>query len=307
MKTPTFLSCLPLLLVLCRAAQYCSSNAMCSSASVFASCTPQNYCQCDPGYVLNCTNRAAPLSPGSSTLSVPFNSTSYYLLDSTTSNNLYYAITLTDNSQTEFLNTYNLEIYIDDGPNAPVNYPSGILIDNGPSVQLELQLKLADMPGTTLPEQLILTLTNTGLYNGTIAIKYSYSADRSTNVLLIIGYVAGGVLLIATLFFMVMIYRKRRGDANRTGRSQQNNEPKACDISHFNVLMPLSSISRTDKKEGRTCSVCLIEFEFSSTIRTTICGHMFHSHCIDEWCLKNLICPLCRTELTPSNIIQQRA
>lgn len=41
----------------------------------------------------------------------------------------------------------------------------------------------------------------------------------------------------------------------------------------------------------------------TSPIRDTPCGHMFHVECIDQWCLKNLNCPLCRTDLSSNNIM----
>ncbi len=68
-------------------------------------------------------------------------------------------------------------------------------------------------------------------------------------------------------------------------------------------MMPTSTISVKDKQDGKACSVCLLEFDLTSVVRKTPCDHIFHVECIDRWCLKNLSCPLCRTELNPSNII----
>ena len=41
-------------------------------------------------------------------------------------------------------------------------------------------------------------------------------------------------------------------------------------------------------------------------MRVTVCEHVFHSACIDEWCRKNLTCPNCRTDLSYKNILEVR-
>ena len=41
-------------------------------------------------------------------------------------------------------------------------------------------------------------------------------------------------------------------------------------------------------------------------MRVTVCDHVFHSACIDEWCKKNLTCPNCRTDLSYNNILDVR-
>lgn len=71
--------------------------------------------------------------------------------------------------------------------------------------------------------------------------------------------------------------------------------------------MPIASIPPHLKREGKVCSVCLQEFDINATIRTTICSHIFHSQCLDQWCIKNLICPMCRTDLSPGNILLLRS
>lgn len=39
-------------------------------------------------------------------------------------------------------------------------------------------------------------------------------------------------------------------------------------------------------------------------IRETICHHIFHKYCIDQWCKKaeGINCPMCRTELDYENV-----
>lgn len=47
------------------------------------------------------------------------------------------------------------------------------------------------------------------------------------------------------------------------------------------------------------CSVCLVEFEDSDTIKMLPkCQHVFHQHCIDTWLPSRMTCPICRQKLT---------
>lgn len=42
------------------------------------------------------------------------------------------------------------------------------------------------------------------------------------------------------------------------------------------------------------CTICLCEFEEGEKLRALPCGHRFHQPCIDEWLVKNPLCPLCK-------------
>ena len=44
-----------------------------------------------------------------------------------------------------------------------------------------------------------------------------------------------------------------------------------------------------------TCSICLNEVKSTRATPPTRCGHMFHSHCLQEWKNKGKnTCPVCR-------------
>jgi hypothetical protein len=42
------------------------------------------------------------------------------------------------------------------------------------------------------------------------------------------------------------------------------------------------------------CAICLQAFEMNDLIEETLCRHIYHENCLEEWSLKNEICPLCR-------------
>lgn len=45
------------------------------------------------------------------------------------------------------------------------------------------------------------------------------------------------------------------------------------------------------------CTICLSDIDEISRVTTTLCGHTFHTDCIDQWLVDNNTCPFCRTEL----------
>ncbi|KAH0453986.1 hypothetical protein IEQ34_018310 [Dendrobium chrysotoxum] len=48
-----------------------------------------------------------------------------------------------------------------------------------------------------------------------------------------------------------------------------------------------------------SCVICLEKFKDGDLCRLLpACRHCFHMLCIDVWLLKNLTCPLCRTNVT---------
>ncbi|CAH8252774.1 unnamed protein product [Arabidopsis lyrata] len=49
--------------------------------------------------------------------------------------------------------------------------------------------------------------------------------------------------------------------------------------------------------ENAMCTICLEEFDDGRSIVTLPCGHEFDEECIEEWFVRNHICPLCRFEL----------
>lgn len=60
--------------------------------------------------------------------------------------------------------------------------------------------------------------------------------------------------------------------------------------------------TQEDRNADSACVVCLGDISLGESRRVlTICGHGFHTHCIDSWLKINSICPLCRIPV-PTNI-----
>ena len=52
------------------------------------------------------------------------------------------------------------------------------------------------------------------------------------------------------------------------------------------------------KKKSPCCAICLHAFEIGENIsKGRVCGHFFHTECLDPWLLKKTSCPYCRENL----------
>ncbi|KAG6505884.1 hypothetical protein ZIOFF_031194 [Zingiber officinale] len=78
-----------------------------------------------------------------------------------------------------------------------------------------------------------------------------------------------------------------------------NNPPSAS------VVQQLERVVFGEAANGRcretSCAICIDDFEATSLLSVTPCGHSFHSACLDEWLVRSNSCPLCRFSLPAVN------
>ena len=69
--------------------------------------------------------------------------------------------------------------------------------------------------------------------------------------------------------------------------------------SYRNYLRYRARLKNEEKIRLRTddCAICLQQFEMEDLIEETICHHIYHENCLEEWSLKSEDCPVCRQEL----------
>ena len=48
-----------------------------------------------------------------------------------------------------------------------------------------------------------------------------------------------------------------------------------------------------DGKKNTECVICMEEFVFDDCVRYLPCLHNYHTKCIDDWLMRNFICPSC--------------
>lgn len=53
-----------------------------------------------------------------------------------------------------------------------------------------------------------------------------------------------------------------------------------------------------EDESGPVCSICLEGYEDDDVVRETVCHHVFHSCCLEQWLMKRRShCPLCQGDL----------
>ncbi|XP_068640793.1 E3 ubiquitin-protein ligase ATL23-like [Aristolochia californica] len=63
-------------------------------------------------------------------------------------------------------------------------------------------------------------------------------------------------------------------------------------------------VSKGTKLEEAECAVCLDAIEQGQTTRLLpSCNHAFHVSCVDAWLAQKAICPVCRTNLAPPEVL----
>ena len=58
-----------------------------------------------------------------------------------------------------------------------------------------------------------------------------------------------------------------------------------------------STLSDNIKKDTKSCTICISDFEKEDMISITNCNHIFHTDCIKEWGKYKTECPICRDPL----------
>lgn len=127
-------------------------------------------------------------------------------------------------------------------------------------------------------------------YQVEIDIKeFQYIFDDSLLVKIAIAIVcASGVVVLISISWCC--WRKwRQATLNRIQAAQAK---KAFES--MKKYMPVQMYKELQLTQQMNCAICLCDFEGNDEVRVLVCSHIFHSECIDRWCLKQAICPICR-------------
>lgn len=52
------------------------------------------------------------------------------------------------------------------------------------------------------------------------------------------------------------------------------------------------------REQETTCCICLCDYDEGELLRALPCSHLFHIHCIDTWLGSNMVCPMCKADLS---------
>mmetsp|Transcript_41828 Transcript_41828/g.75943 ORF Transcript_41828/g.75943 Transcript_41828/m.75943 type:complete len:450 (+) Transcript_41828:102-1451(+) len=77
--------------------------------------------------------------------------------------------------------------------------------------------------------------------------------------------------------------------------------------SHVMQMQQVVPYCVEDFQEHPECCICSRSFDDEEEIRRTLCGHVFHSDCLQRWFVKSHTCPLCRKDLSGGNAAHRAA
>ncbi|KAK3002969.1 hypothetical protein RJ639_018991 [Escallonia herrerae] len=137
---------------------------------------------------------------------------------------------------------------------------------------------------------------------------YGIDASFSSSITFVI------VTLVCAFFFLgfFSIYLRQCAENSGGGTSRHLSRlsPLGLDASVIESFPTFLYSTVKDLKIGKgalECAICISEFEDANTLRLLpYCHHVFHPDCIDAWLASHSICPVCRVNLSPSELAGDR-
>ncbi|KAG6582503.1 RING-H2 finger protein ATL51, partial [Cucurbita argyrosperma subsp. argyrosperma] len=144
------------------------------------------------------------------------------------------------------------------------------------------------------------------------------ATDFSPLIIAIIGILASAFIMVSYYTIISKYCRNRAATTNAV--MEMDDEENLTQIRHENQLQappPPTGLDHAliesitvckykrgdDLVEGTDCSVCLSEFQENESLRLLPkCSHAFHLPCIDTWLKSHSTCPLCRSNISPTNL-----
>ncbi|KAK4364287.1 hypothetical protein RND71_015645 [Anisodus tanguticus] len=137
----------------------------------------------------------------------------------------------------------------------------------------------------------------------------SPSSSTSSSIMIVIIVVSSAVILSVSIYLLLRLlsHRFRRSSRTYSAADDVVVSHSATTAHRFSSQLleslPLFSFgSVTGNLTGIDCAVCLSKFEPHDQLRLLpLCCHAFHSDCIDTWLVTNQTCPLCRSNVNPTD------
>jgi hypothetical protein len=118
-----------------------------------------------------------------------------------------------------------------------------------------------------------------------------------------------GFSLTEIITTLSIVYKKIYEEEEKTS-SEKNHiiiQPCECLFIPNSEKIPTSRREIPFTKDDFMCSICLespIESDVKEKISKTLCGHIFHTSCLDIWLSDNKKCPLCRDDLMKCDVCE---
>ena len=78
-----------------------------------------------------------------------------------------------------------------------------------------------------------------------------------------------------------------------------NGAPQQSTSAQTVAALPTRRIASTTSlpADGRSCCICLAEFEIGDDVKTLPCFHVYHDPCISRWLQQSTQCPTCKSNV----------
>ena len=120
--------------------------------------------------------------------------------------------------------------------------------------------------------------------NFTLNYKGSKSSSDDSKIyqILTIVLVVTGCVVFTGLWCLWIGYRRKKN-------KERENGPGGM----VDKFFPLWTVN--DENRQKECSICFEDYEHNTLARKSVCGHIYHADCIQQWLLIKPCCPLCRS------------
>nr|GEY52494.1 hypothetical protein [Tanacetum cinerariifolium]GEY52495.1 hypothetical protein [Tanacetum cinerariifolium] len=171
-------------------------------------------------------------------------------------------------------------------------------------------------PTTTFPQPYITPNDDVSPHHNT---QHTSPSSSTSSVIIVMIVISSAIILTATIYFTIRYISRRTSNDVVSANVNLNNEHVPHDSHHVTEVtntnndvdsLPLFTFSSLtgDMMTSGDCAVCLSKFESEDQLRLLpLCCHAFHAFCIDAWLKSNFTCPLCRSNVNPTEADISRA
>ncbi|XP_074323446.1 RING-H2 finger protein ATL66-like [Apium graveolens] len=110
------------------------------------------------------------------------------------------------------------------------------------------------------------------------------------------------ILLIIFLFFYARWFCRYLPNPRAT--ANESHAPQVADTKmHLSLPVVLYGVLKKEKSVVECC-ICIGVFEEQDKVKVLpVCGHCFHSECVDKWLSTQSSCPICRAGLRVDSLV----
>lgn len=111
--------------------------------------------------------------------------------------------------------------------------------------------------------------------------------------------------LVIRLYDFMMVNLCRYPSSITSSESLDRSDPPHPPNEHGSI-QPITdesvhqSTANSSDPLDNVCPICLGTIQYD--IINTVCHHVYHRSCLEQWLVHSTVCPLCRTDLTPAII-----